>query len=394
MKKLILFFICSLFLLSGLSAQEDTTAKRSKIAVFAPLYLDSAFDVTYEYRYAKTEFPKFINPGLEFYEGVQLALDSMERIGVPIEVFVYDTRSATQTLAEQLERCNKDSVELILTYSTITEVKAFADSGLKSNIPVININMPNDGGVSSNPFYVILNPTLRTQIEGIYRHIQKYYSTEPLVIFRKKGPLEDRIRYFLDEFGKQTLSTPLKLKYVDLPDSFTVNHLKKYLDTIQQTVCIAGTMDENFGKRLVAKLAALKKESYKALIIGMPTWDVVRDFRRAPEYKGIEIVYSTPFYNPRTDSVSVRITEYFDEIMYSRPSDMVMRGYEAMWRFGNLLTKYKGEITSNLSRKEFNLFREFDIQPVINRETMMLDYFENKKLFFLKWQDGILKAVY
>lgn len=394
MKKLISFFTCSLILLYSLSAQEDTSIKRSRIAVFAPLYLDSAFDVTNEYRYAKTEFPKFINPGLEFYEGVQLALDSLEKIGVPIEVFVYDTRSASQTLAEQLESCSKDSVELILTYSSINEVKAFADSGLKRNIPVININMPNDGGVSSNPFYVILNPTLRTQIEGIYRHIQKYYSTEPLVVFRKKGPLEDRIRYFLDEFGKQTLSIPLKLKYVDLPDSFTVNHLKRYLDTVQQTVCVAGTMDENFGKRLVSQLATLKKESYKALIIGMPTWDVVRDLRRAPEYKGIEIVYSTPFYNPRTDSVSVRITEYFDAVMYARPSDMVMRGYEAMWRFGNLLTKYKGEITSNISRREFNLFREFDIQPVINRETMMLDYFENKKLFFLKWQDGILKAVY
>ena len=37
---------------------------------------------------------------------------------------------------------------------------------------------------------------------------------------------------------------------------------------------------------------------------------------------------------------------------------------------------------------------EFDIQPVINRATMTLDYFENKKLYFVKKLDGVVKAVY
>jgi hypothetical protein len=54
---------------------------------------------------------------------------------------------------------------------------------------------------------------------------------------------------------------------------------------------------------------------------------------------------------------------------------------------------YKTDFASNITRKEFNVFREIDIQPVVNKQTMTLDYFENKKLFFLKWQDGIIKSV-
>jgi hypothetical protein len=46
---------------------------KQKIAVFVPLYLDSAFDAYNTYRYDKN-FPKFINPGLEFYEGCSLLL--------------------------------------------------------------------------------------------------------------------------------------------------------------------------------------------------------------------------------------------------------------------------------------------------------------------------------
>jgi hypothetical protein len=392
MKKSFLLSVLTLFILCfGANAQDSI--RKHKIAIFTPLYLDSAFDSFTEYRYPKNVFPKFINPGLEFYEGAQLAIDSLGKINAPLEIFIYDTRSATETLLQQLKKSEEDSVELIITYCSANEIKTFADAGLRRNIPVINVNLPNDGGVTSNPFFVLLNPTLKTQCEGIYRHIQKYFSLNNAVVFRKKGQLEDRIKSYLDDFGKNTVGVPLKLKYVELIDSFTINNLKPYLDTVNETLCIAGSLDEEFGKRLTQQLALLKKQSYKALVMGMPTWDGIKDFNK-PEYKGVEIMYSTPFYNPRTDKTSLEIINYFTNVMFARPSDMVMRGYETIWRFANILLLYKSDIASNLTHKGFNIFREFDIQPAINRQNMMLDYFENKKLYFLRWQDGVLKTVY
>ena len=67
---------------------QDTTAvepaadsnARHSVAIFLPLYLDSAFDATGNYRYDKN-FSQFINPGLEFYEGAGLALDSLRKRG-------------------------------------------------------------------------------------------------------------------------------------------------------------------------------------------------------------------------------------------------------------------------------------------------------------------------
>jgi hypothetical protein len=393
MKKSVFIFLLLVGVFQVGRAQTDVV--RHKVAVFTPLYLDSAFAEDTQYRFAKNVFPKYINPGLEFYEGAQLALDSFARMDADLEVFLYDTRSTKETVEMQLNKPEIDSVELIIAYCSSTEVRMFADAGLKRKIPVINVNVPNDGGVVSNPYFVLLNPTLRTQCEGIYRYIQKYYALENVVVFRRKGQLEDRIKSYLDDFAKSTMGVPLKLKYVDLIDSFTVNHLRQYLDTnsTNPTLCLAGSLDENFGKRLAQQLALLKKQKYQSVVMGMPTWDAIKDFNK-PEYKGIEIIYSTPFYNARTDKTSLAIIDYFNTVMYARPSDMVMRGYETIWRFGNLLLQYKSDIASNITHKEFNIFREFDIQPVINRQNMTLDYFENKKLYFLKWQDGILKNVY
>ncbi|MDF2384782.1 ABC transporter substrate-binding protein [Nostoc ellipsosporum NOK] len=389
MKKFIaLLFLLALVQLKA-SAQNDAP---HRIAVFAPLYLDSAFDASDEYRYSGNNMPKFIGPGLEFYEGVQLALDSLEKERVRLEVFIYDTRSAKQTLEQQLDKAARDKVELILAHCSTNEVKIFADKALETNIPVINTTIPNEGGTTGNPFFVVLNPTLRTQCEGIYNYVKKYYAGKRVVVFRKKGRLEDGIKSYWEDAAKLQAGTALKIKYVDLPDSFTVNQLRPHLDTTVQTVCLAGTLDINFGSRLIKQLASLNKK-YRSVVIGMPTWESLRsDFNKA-EYKGLEIIFSTPFYNPRQDKASRSIITHFNTRMFSRPSDMVFRGYETTWNFGRLLVKYGKDLASNLGNKQYSLFTDFDLQPVLDRSSLTLDYFENKKLYFLKYLDGSIKSV-
>src|SRR4051794_22390577 len=164
MTKFLALIVC-LFSLQFSFAQADSLPDKHKIAVFAPLYLDSAFDAANNYRYDKT-FPKFINPGLEFFEGAQLAIDSMGKENVPLEVFVYDTRSG-KPLKEQLNSPELEDVELILAYCTGQELGSFAYEAAVKKIPFINVNLPVDGGVKNNPYFVMLNSTLKTHIETI-----------------------------------------------------------------------------------------------------------------------------------------------------------------------------------------------------------------------------------
>lgn len=393
MKRFLILTLLVTTVSSSVFSQDSLENRAHKIAIFTPLYLDSAFDGMENYRYAKNEFPEFINPGLEFYEGVQLALDSMNQEGIQLEVFIYDTRSSNLSLAGLLAKPELEDVDLIITHCNSNEIRTFAEYGLKRNIPVINTNLPNDGGIRNNPFYVMLNSTLKTQCEGIYRHVQKYYSSNPIIVFRKKGQMEDMIKNIFIEYGKTATPAPLRIKWVDLPDNFTINQLSAYLDSTQETLCIAGSLNDYFGKKLALQLATLNKV-YPVKIMGMPTWDAIRDFSK-PEYRELEIIYCTPFYNARTDRVSASVVNYFTTKMFARPSDMVMRGYEATWHFAKLLDKYKSDLASNLTRREFNVFREFDIQPVMtDPQNLTLDYFENKKLYFLKWHNGVLQLVY
>ena len=368
----------------------DSLSGRHHIAIFAPLYLDSAFDAAGQYRYAKS-FPKFINPGLEFWEGAQLAIDSMKKEGQQLEVHVYDTRSATRPLLSLLQSEEIKTMDLLIGHVNLNEASLMAKMAASLNVPFINVNVPNEVGATNNPYYVILSSTLMTQCAGIYKFLQKNFSASTITVFRKKGATEDKLRNYFTEAEKSTVGIPLKMKYVTLENNFTAEDVTDYLDSNKTNVCLVASMDAYFGQQVCQHLAAVSS-SYATTVIGMPIWDQF-DFEK-PLFKGIEVYYSTPFYINPADSLVIGVQEYFKTNFYSRPSDMVYRGYETVYHFGRLLTTHGKNISSSLGDKKFKLFTQFDIQPVLDKATMTLDYFENKKLYFIKRVDGIVKAVY
>jgi len=126
----------------------------------------------------------------------------------------------------------------------------------------------------------------------------------------------------------------------------------------------------------------------------MPTWDAISDFSQ-PAYADQEIYYTTPFYMNPNDSLVASIQQYFKTRFYSRPSDMVFRGYETMFRFAQLLQEYGHNLNGSIGEKKFKVFNDFDIEPVfLNKQNLTLDYFENKKLYFIKKVNGNVVAVY
>ncbi|HTS43854.1 MAG TPA: ABC transporter substrate-binding protein [Puia sp.] len=388
------------FLFPGLTgrAQPDSllhhadSIQRHRIAVFVPLYLDSAFDDSSNYRYDKN-FPKFINPGLEFYEGAQLAIDSLETKRLSLEVHIYDTRSSTHSIAQVLQSPDFRQTELIIGHVNATELHQLADAAASNNIPFINVNFPNDGGITNNPDFVILNSTLKTHCESIYKFIQRNYPTSNLLFLKTNGVLEDRLKNYFVDIGKNTASVPLKLNYISLSQPVDAGQLTPYLDSTRKNICIVGSLDENFAKNICAQFALLNK-TYPLKIFGMPTWDAISDFSQ-PAYADQEIYYTTPFYMNPNDSLVASIQQFFKTRFYSRPSDMVFRGYETMFRFAQLLQEYGHNLSGSIGEKKFKVFNDFDIEPVfLNKQNLTLDYFENKKLYFIKKVNGNVVAVY
>jgi hypothetical protein len=353
--------------------------QRLKIAIFTPLYLDSVFDATGNFKFEKNNFPKQVVPGLEFYQGIQSAIDSLERRDAPLEIFIYDSRGK-ESLASILNRPEVQSANLLIANTNVQETRLIADLALKNKTPFISASFPNDAGISNNPYFVILNTTLQTHVEKIYEFLQKYHSQDNIIYFTRPGSQESQLKAQFSEAGSVTTKKPVAIKFVELSKNFKATDIKKYLDSSKRNVCIAGSLDENFGLGLLKELQALH-HTYPLRVIGMPNWDRLNYSRIA----NIEIIYSTPFNYNRSSALELKLYEAYNNDFSAKPGELYFRGYETMLRFGLLLLDTKKDVASNLTRKGNTVFTSFDIQPVFkDANTMALDYFENRNLYFIK----------
>ncbi|MEN9299374.1 MAG: hypothetical protein RLZZ429_1687 [Bacteroidota bacterium] len=386
LKKFILVFI---ILISYYSASAQEQPKVWKVAVFAPVYLDSAYTQDGNYRLGNQILPRYMMPGLDFYNGVMLAIDSLNAEKQPVEVIFYDSKSVKGNPINAIQDSALADVSLIIaSFNNRNEIKPLSDFALEHEIPLISATYPNDAGLTENPYFILINPTLRTHLEGIYNYLQRVYPTSTMTMFRRKGAVEDMIQNGFADIAKSSKSVPLKIKTIELTDSFTTSQVIAYLDSSRQNIVICGSLNESFGTNLVKSLSESKK--YRSIAIGMPTWDALRGVDR-----NVEILYTTPYHFIRTDKLGLDITNTYRNKFSGRPSDMVFKGFEAMYRFTKLLIKHEGALMKNLSDKSLKLFNDFDIQPVkpYSNNSNAVDYLENKKLYYIRKMDGQIRSV-
>ena len=117
-----LTFIVILFF-QNTKAQTDSNAMLPRIAVLAPLYLDSAFNNN-GYKLGNLNIPQYFLPGLEFYNGITMGIDSLEKEGVDLDVWIFDTKKKNQSsdsLAQQITSLNCSLI--IASFTNTTEQK-------------------------------------------------------------------------------------------------------------------------------------------------------------------------------------------------------------------------------------------------------------------------------
>ena len=386
-------FLCFLFALIGfintkLLAQKtvDTPSKVYKVAVFAPLYLDSVFTDN-NLRNDKS-LPKFIMPAVEFTQGAEIAFDTLFSSGQHVEGFIYDTKSFSEPLSRLLHTTKLDSIDLIIGAVKDIDFKELADFSLYKKIPFISATFPNDGGVTGNPFVAIINSTLKAHCEGIYSYILQNHGTDKIYLFKKHGAQEDKIAGYFKMMNEQEGKPLLSIQTITFDSSFSENTFKSKLDSNRNSIIIGGSLDETFAKNLTDVCYASKK-NYPLTLIGMPNWDGFKFFAKEDAYKDFPIHFTSPYYNSRTSAISNYLTDEYNLRYKSKPSDIACKGFETTYFFTSLFFKYPHDLMSHLNDTSLKVFNEFNFKPVLpNKNSNAPDYYENKHLYIMRILNG------
>ncbi len=371
------------------SAQYDTLPKPLRIAVVAPLYLDSAFN-GYSYTLSQTSIPKMFLPGLEFYNGVMMAVDSLEKENVKAEVWIYDSRKEGQTTQSLVNEMQGHKFSFVIaSIGNAAEQKVFSDYSFNNTIPFISATYPNDANITGNPMFLMVNPTWKTHVGAVAKYIKDNYPTAKTIVVTKTGALEDRILKELND-AKSKKNMP-SFTAVSLSDDLTADDLLPSLDKTKQNVIICGSLNEEFGKNLIKTLNGVT--GYSNVLIGMPTWHGMSG-TTGSNCKNITLVYTTP-YNYRTygSRIATLSANYKDKYNAS-PGDMVFKGYETMYHFTRLYQQQQGNFIIKTSEPSYKVANDYNFVAVRQNENSVLpDYQENKKIYFIKVVNGAVQSV-
>ena len=358
-----------------------------KIGIFAPLYLDSVFtDNVFRYRQG---IPRFILPALDFIQGAQVALDSMPTEKENIEAGFYDSKAYIQNIPWLIENKKLDSLNFIIGNVKDVEYRQLADFALQKKIPFISATFPNDGGITANPYLLIVNSTLRSHCEAMYSYILQNHGTDRIFLCRKKGTQEDLVAAFFKQLNNPDDKPLLDIQTLNFDSDPTPEYIKTKLDSTRKTVIIGGSLDESFASKMALSCSTLNS-TYPITLIGMPTWDGFVSLHKKSGLENFPVYFTTTYCNSKSDDFSKILMNAYSKKYKGKPSDMAFKGFELTRLFTTALTMYPKDFMNHINDTVFRVFNEYHFKPVlVKKENKSTDYIENKHLYFMKILNGV-----
>lgn len=363
----------------SLDFPETIMKSRYRIDVLAPLYLDEL--VKNDRPAFKGRIPEKAVYGLDFYEGLKLAADTLNDYGYNMDIYIHDITDSASGIERLIKRKILDSSDLLIGVVPSQYLEPLAAFAKERQINFVSALSPADADIKENPYFILLQPSFETHCTHILKVLEKKYKRKkPLVLYRTSVSMDDvAYSYFDDE-----IETDKKILCNSIPG---YAELAPMLDSTGSNLIIMPILDVSYAEKILLKLNELFP-LYKIDVLGMPSWDGMGLLKKADAFPNIAVYYTTPFYFDQTTARGQAVVNsYKNAAGNAKPSELVFRGYETIHWYANLLSVYGTIFNEKQKDNGAALFTRFDIEPKEDEERNFR-YYENKHLYVFRFQSG------
>lgn len=368
---------------------EKTKKPVYNVALFVPLAVDKVVSDSGFQVGSSHPLPSATLQGLGFYEGALMALDSLRKQQIDIRMHVYDSRSSSQPLSRLLSSGRVDSADLLIGAVNGEAFKALANFSKDRQINFVSATYPNDGGLTNNPFLVIVNSTLRIHCTAIQSFAQQKFNNQKITVVYYDNPQGQRNLEYLQQAYQKQSGRKTPLHPFEWTNDTAADKLLAKLDKSKTNVIVLTTLYPDVSLNIIGQLAPYAAD-YNIQIVGMPTLSGLSELKQST-YKGITLYYSSvfPYENlAQYPAMTAMMWRYFNQY-HARPSNEALNGYETFYYFGQLLHKKGRHFNASIRNPSGNIMTDFSFQPVYDSDQAdPPDYFENTRIYFLRERDG------
>lgn len=356
--------------------------EKYNVAVLTPLFLDSV-----DLKKHLTNLPSFMIPGIDFYQGVEIAADTLRNEGLHFDIHIFDSKSKYLDVEHLISSDRLDSMDLIIGNAGNEDLKLLADYAKRKEINFVSAVSPSDAGQNFNPFFTLLQPQLQSHVEELNKVIHRKYLEDNVVFVYDPNSKSDlnALSYFKND---PLLSLPGRFKEFAIGnDGFDAKLLVSNLDTNYNTTLVLGVLNPKLAYATMKAMVPFA-EKLKLKIFGMPTMEFINALSKTSEFPNIKIFYTSSFIKENVSPSTRFIIDGYKKRMGSMPTDLVFKGFESMYFFGHLMNKYGVPFNKHLSESHFSFITPYKILP--SMDNALFKYYENKYLYVLTYENGVM----
>lgn len=318
----------------------DTSEYR--IALMLPFYfsdLDSISQIE-----EKTAEPDFIKPFafVQFYEGFMLAVDSLTKLGLNADIFVYNVEEDVEQAKQLLQNPELTSMDLIIGPLYSNSFTLIADFAESYQIPIVNPLSTRDEILYDNPYVFKLQPSEDDQFKMLVDVLNKDFARAQIFIARHNPYREtlvfDKLR---DVLNRELLTRPLPFTDLYHEIVYTRDSLYTFEHNAtpdEDNVVVAYSESKVFVLDILRSLNELR-DTFNITVIGMPKWK---------EIDGLELVqlnnlnthiFAEDYINYQSEAVRLFVRKFRGKY-FTEPIKYGFDGYDTGWYFLSALLKF------------------------------------------------------
>lgn len=250
------------------------------VAVLLPFYLakNDAIQASTDPRKSKDLYRGSI-AAFDFYHGIKLAVDSLTKQGLSVNLYVYDTARDTTVVKGILAKPELKNAQLIIGPMSSHNVNLVANFAKRNGIAMVSPITKGSRILLGNAHVSKVTPSNTTQVIKMAQYIVENHHQDNVLLVDSKKPRDTHlVNVFKKEYEKLAGQQDGAYR-----DSLTIRHAEansikalsaKFKSDMLNVIVLPST-DLAYVSHFFTKMAALKDKpflNYRFMIVGMESW--------------------------------------------------------------------------------------------------------------------------
>ena len=316
------------------------------IAVLLPFSLDAKTKYNEKEEQKKVNYLPKPKPFVEFYQGILASLDSLNKLGININLYTYDTKNDTAEVKRIAKELQQKNLNLIIGPAFNSNIKIITKIAEQKQIPLISPFSVISDKSYTNKYLIQVNTDVELQLENFINNIPDTANYKYIVIYddtTKEKPIINKYKKLLYDNNFDSLGSNILFSEVIFE-----NHKKsldKFFSVGKNNLIIIPSKNTAFVYDVITRLNLLYEDYKNIYLFGFPYWKNYKDL----DYQYLHrLNYQTlSLQHIDYDSSYVKIfIRDFNNVFKAEPSKYSFLGFDIFKYFAVSYAKF-GDNTIN-----------------------------------------------